>query len=81
MSQGFLVICVPSKSKKPRRDKQGTKKVRLLNSKYSASNYVKKYIDPTDEEPTLTVQVFNTNGYPERIVKGKEALAEFSGAL
>lgn len=72
MSQGFLVSCVPSKSKR-RKDRA----VRLLHYSYSAANFIKQHIDPNDENPDVSVMIFNSNGYFEREIKGKEAFTEF----
>ncbi len=77
MGMGWLITCVPSKKKKPKKDAEGTQKVRLLHTPSAAKNFVKTYMDKNDPEPSITVEVFNANGYPERTVTDKDALQEF----
>lgn len=75
MSQGFLITCTPTKSK------QGAAapviKTRLLKHTWSATNFIKSHIKPGDDNPLVTVQCFNSYGYPDRILVGEEAVKEF----
>ncbi len=72
MASGYLICCVRSKPRE-----KGKKKVRFLKSEWAARRFAKLHIDPTAPDNKLVVRVFNSNGYPERIVKDAEAVAEF----
>ena len=79
MASGFLISCVPSEGKLPKKAKindQGAM-VRFLRNSWAAANFMRKYIDHKDQNPIVTVQIFDSNGYLERTLLNKEAVEEF----
>lgn len=78
MAQGFLVSCVPSANKLPKKkgDMDGMM-IRLLRNRGPVRRFLQQYIDPADPQPLIKVLVFNSNGYLERTVENADAMAEF----
>lgn len=69
MAGGYLVSCVPTKG--------GGPKQRLLKQKRSVAHFLKTHIKQEDQNPTVMVQCFNSNGYHDKNLNGKEAVDAF----
>lgn len=78
MAQGYLVTCIPSDGKRPKKSKEETDVGSMIRFLRPVRNFIQRYIDPTDTMPIVTVKIFNSNGYLERIVKNKDAVVEFN---
>lgn len=68
MSAGFLVSVVKSPN---------ITKTRLLRRERAVKNFLKMHVKPADS-PSVTVQVFNSNGYLSHVVVNEEAIKEFA---